>query len=50
MQELIRLDFSRLSSRFCEYVFQALRCADRNASTFSILRAHDLLRRNTTLG
>lgn len=44
VQELFKLDFSRLSSRFCEYVFQALRCADRTASTFSILRACDLLR------
>ncbi len=37
-------DFSRLSSRFSEYVFQLLRCADKTSCVYGMLRLQQLLR------
>lgn len=33
----MKLDFSRISSRFSEYGFQFLRCADKTSSTFGFM-------------
>lgn len=38
-QELFKLDASRVSSRWCEYTFQFLRCCDRTSTTFGTLAA-----------
>ncbi|EFJ44407.1 hypothetical protein VOLCADRAFT_106386 [Volvox carteri f. nagariensis] len=41
---LIKCDFGRLSSRFAEYCFQALRCADKTSCVFGFKRAEELIR------
>lgn len=43
-QVLIKCDFGRLSSRFAEYCFQALRCVDKTSSVFGFKRAEELIR------
>jgi hypothetical protein len=37
------LDYSRISSRFTEYVFQWLRCSDRTSSVFGCMEGEQLL-------
>ena len=44
LQVFIKCDFGRLSSRFSEYIFQLLRCADKTSCVFGMLRAEELLR------
>ena len=41
---LIKFDASRISSRFAEYVFQFLRCADKTSCTFGMEHAETLIR------
>ncbi|EFJ46900.1 hypothetical protein VOLCADRAFT_105344 [Volvox carteri f. nagariensis] len=41
---LVKCDFGRLSSRFAEYCFQALRCADKTSCVFGFKRAEELIR------
>ncbi|PNH00516.1 hypothetical protein TSOC_013656, partial [Tetrabaena socialis] len=43
---LIKIDITTISSRFVEYVFQELRCADKTSSVFNLLRVEQLLRNN----
>lgn len=40
--------FGRLSSRFSEYGFQALRCADKTSNTFSYKHGEELIRNTTS--
>lgn len=47
-QVLLDCTFDRLSSRFSEYGFQSLRCADKNGNTFSFKHGEELIRNTTT--
>jgi hypothetical protein len=42
-QAFFVLDYSRLSSRFSEYIFQALRACNHSSTTFTAVEAEDLL-------
>ncbi len=44
LQVLIPCDFGRLSSRYNEYCFQHLRCADKTSTVFGMERAEQLFR------
>ena len=49
LQVFIEPDFDQLSSKFAEFTFQALRCADRTSCTFSMLSAESQLRNHIAM-